>query len=265
MANNLALADKNVTGTLIKNSSLESSNGKCSKGVLISTLLGDNANINDRHIPFGNTSNQKPMNRPHSASLNGSTSELSVDQKLVLRVQKGDKKAFDMLVIKYQGKVASIISRYVKDHHEIADVSQEAFIKAYRALQNFRGESAFYTWLYRIAINCAKNYLTSKGRRPPSADVDIDDAEYYSGNQRLNDIATPESILNKDQLEKVVNDAIRALPEDLSVALTLREVDGLSYDEISEIMGCPVGTVRSRIFRARDAVDKEIHALTRES
>jgi len=262
MSSNLALKSKKGVTSLVECSSLESTCSNQVKGVLITALLGDNANSHFCQTPFGTKNTSNPMHRPNSAPLNDSASALSVDQKLVLRVQKGDKKAFDMLVIKYQGKVASIISRYVKDHHEIADVSQEAFIKAYRALANFRGESAFYTWLYRIAINCAKNYLTSKGRRPPAADVDIDDAEYYSGNQRLSDNATPESLLNKEQLEKVVNDAIIALPEDLRVALTLREFDGLSYDEISEVMSCPVGTVRSRIFRARDAVDKEIHAHT---
>jgi len=252
---------KDVT-SLVETGTLVCPRGNQVKGVLISALLGDNEDSYDCQTPFGTKNTSKPMHRPNSATLNDSASTLAVDQKLVLRVQKGDKKAFDMLVIKYQGRVASIISRYVKDHHEIADVSQEAFIKAYRALEKFRGESAFYTWLYRIAINCAKNYLTSKGRRPPSADVDIDDAEYYSGNHRLKEISTPESLLHKEQLENVVNDAIAALPEDLRVALTLREFDGLSYDEISEVMACPVGTVRSRIFRARDAVDKEIHALT---
>ena len=265
MTNNLALASNNVTEASTNNGSMESDAVKNSKGVLISVLLGDNAKSNDCKTPFGIKSTQKTMSQSLTASLNHNASDLTVDQKLVQRVQKGDKKAFDMLVIKYQGKVASIISRYVKDHHEIADVSQEAFIKAYRALANFRGDSAFYTWLYRIAINCAKNYLTSKGRRPPSADVDIDDAEYYSGHQRLKETATPENLLNKAQLEQVVNDSIKALPEDLRVALTLREFDGLSYDEISDIMGCPVGTVRSRIFRARDAVEKEINAITRES
>ena len=265
MSISLALIRKKDVSSLVESSSLVSTCGNQVKGVLISALLGDNAASYDCHTPLGTKNTSKLMYRSHSAPLNDSASTLSVDQKLVLRVQKGDKKAFDMLVIKYQGKVASIISRYVKDHHEIADVSQETFIKAYRALEKFRGESAFYTWLYRIAINCAKNYLTSKGRRPPSADVDIGDAEYYSGNQRLKEIATPESLLHKEQLEKVVNDAIAALPEDLRVALTLREFDGLSYDEISDVMDCPVGTVRSRIFRARDALDKEIHALTRDS
>ena len=235
---------------------------KARKGVLISTLLGDNEVGQSCTLSFGTQSNSNSMHQTHTENTNDSNSSFSVDQKLVLRVQKGDKKAFDMLVIKYQGKVASIISRYVQDHHEIADVSQEAFIKAYRALDKFRGDSAFYTWLYRIAINCAKNYLSSKGRRPPSADIDIEDAQHYSGGQRLKETATPENLLDKVQLEKVVNDAIVALPEDLRVALTLREFDGLSYDEISDVMECPVGTVRSRIFRARDFVEKEIHAHT---
>ncbi|MFT6265884.1 MAG: RNA polymerase sigma-70 factor (ECF subfamily) [Oleiphilaceae bacterium] len=265
MLSKRAVSNKKNQISLVDRPPLACTDDNLVKGVLISALLGDNENRNPSEISFGTKNNSHSMQRPYSAPSSDNASTLSVDQKLVVRVQKGDKKAFDMLVIKYQGKVASIISRYVKDHHEIADVSQEAFIKAYRALENFRGESAFYTWLYRIAINCAKNYLTSKGRRPPSADVDIDDAAYYSGNERLNDNATPESLLHKQQLEKVVNDAITALPEDLRVALTLREFDGLSYDEISEVMGCPVGTVRSRIFRARDAVDKEIHTLTRVS
>jgi len=188
----------------------------------------------------------------------------SVDQKLVVRVQKGDKKAFDLLVIKYQGKVASIVSRYISDHHEISDVTQEAFIKAYRAIGKFRGDSAFYTWLYRISINCAKNYLVAKGRRPPAADVDVDDAANMANGRALKDIASPEAVLSRDQLEVVVKSAISALPEDLSVAFTLREFDGLSYDEIAEVMSCPVGTVRSRIFRARESVDIEIKALMGE-
>jgi len=240
---------------------------KPDKGVLISHLLSNNIsqytckNACQMLSETNDKINFMHSRSPDTTPSQNISSELSVDQKLVLRVQKGDKKAFDLLVIKYQGKVASIISRYVKDHHEIADVSQEAFIKAYRALERFRGDSAFYTWLYRIAINCAKNYLQAKGRRPPAADVDAVDAENISGNQRLKEIATPENLLNKAQLEKVVNDAILALPEDLRVALTLREFDGLSYDEISEVMDCPVGTVRSRIFRAREAVDKDINQL----
>lgn len=183
------------------------------------------------------------------------------DHQLVLRVQKGDKRAFDMLVIKYQHKILSIISRYIKDNAEIHDVAQEAFIKAYRAIGNFRGDSAFYTWIYRIAINTAKNYLVSRGRRPPSSDVDVEDAEFYSGSDSLKDVDTPENHAMRDQLETVVNNAIKALPEDLRTAVTLREMEGLSYEEIAEVMSCPVGTVRSRIFRAREAIDKEIAPL----
>lgn len=185
----------------------------------------------------------------------------ATDQELVKRVQQGDKRAFDLLVLKYQHKIAAIISRFVKDSSEVHDVSQEAFIKAYRALGSFRGDSAFYTWIYRIAINTAKNYLVSKGRRPPSSDVDVDDAEFYSGADGLRDITSPENEAMRDELEEVVNSAIRGLPEDLRTAVTLREMEGMSYEEIAEVMDCPVGTVRSRIFRAREAIDKQISAL----
>lgn len=180
------------------------------------------------------------------------------DKELVALAQKGDSKAFDFLVVKYQHRIMALISRFVNDHQEVQDVAQEAFIKAYRALGNFRGDSAFYTWMYRIAINTAKNYLVSRGRRPPSSDVDAEDAVYLEGSDRLKDFENPENSLSSEQLMDAVNKAIQALPEDLRMALTLREYDGLSYDEIAHIMDCPVGTVRSRIFRARDAVDKEI-------
>ncbi|HEY8568960.1 RNA polymerase sigma factor RpoE [Microbulbifer sp.] len=182
------------------------------------------------------------------------------DQQLVERVQKGDKRAFDLLVLKYQHKIAAVVSRYINDHAEVNDVVQEAFIKAYRALANFRGESAFYTWMYRIAINTAKNYLVSRSRRPPSYDVDLEDAEFYSGAEMLRDIDTPENQLFRDQLEATVHRAIRELPEDLRSAVTLRELEGLSYEEIAEVMGCPVGTVRSRIFRARESIDRAVQA-----
>lgn len=185
-------------------------------------------------------------------------SDRAIDYKLVVRVQQGDKGAFDLLVMKYQGRVASIISRYVSDHHEIADVAQETFIKAYRAIAKFRSDSAFYTWLYRIAVNTAKNYLMSRGRKTPPVDIDISDAEHVHTNHNLHDNANPADQLNRDQLEVVVYDTIRTLPEDLRMALTLREFEGLSYEEISSVMECPVGTVRSRIFRARDAVDKAL-------
>ena len=183
------------------------------------------------------------------------------DQQLVLRVQKGDKHAFDLLVVKYQHKILSIISRYIKDSSEMQDVAQEAFIKAYRAIGNFRGDSAFYTWIYRIAINTAKNYLVSRGRRPPATDVDAEEAEYFAGGESMRDLSSPENQLMKDQLEQTVNKAINDLPEDLRTAVTLREMEGLSYEEIAEVMGCPVGTVRSRIFRAREAIDKYIEPL----
>lgn len=183
------------------------------------------------------------------------------DKQLVARVQKGDKRAFDMLVLKYQYKVHAIISRYIKDFDEVNDVSQEAFIKAYRALAKFRGESQFYTWLYRIAVNTAKNYLVARNRRPPASDVDAADADYYEGGDRLRDIASPENLLYRDELEAVVDRAIRDLPEDLRTAVTLREFEGLSYEEIAEVMGCPVGTVRSRIFRARESIDEKVKLL----
>lgn len=183
------------------------------------------------------------------------------DDELVKRVQKGDKRAFDLLVLKYQHKVQAIVSRFIRDQHEVYDVTQEAFIKAYRALGNFRGDSQFYTWLYRIAVNSAKNYLVSRSRRPPSGDVELEDAEYYSGSEALKDIDSPEQQLYRDELEVVVNKAIEDLPEDLRVAVTLREYDGLSYEEIANVMECPVGTVRSRIFRAREAIENRIKAL----
>lgn len=180
------------------------------------------------------------------------------DQQLVERVQKGDKRAFDLLVLKYQHKIISVVGRYVSDNHEVYDVVQEAFIKAYRALGSFRGDSQFYTWLYRIAINTAKNHLVSRGRRPPSTDVDVEDAEYYSGGDFLKDVDTPENNLFRDELKAEVDAAIQDLPEDLRTAVTLREMEGLSYEEIADVMGCPVGTVRSRIFRAREAIDKRV-------
>ena len=183
------------------------------------------------------------------------------DKQLVARVQKGDKRAFDMLVLKYQYKVHAIVSRYIKDFDEVNDVVQEAFIKAYRALAKFRGESQFYTWLYRIAVNTAKNYLVARNRRPPASDVDAADADYYEGGDRLRDIDSPENLLYRDELEEVVDHAIRDLPEDLRTAVTLREFEGLSYEEIAEVMDCPVGTVRSRIFRAREAIDEKIKVL----
>lgn len=183
------------------------------------------------------------------------------DQQLVARVQKGDRRAFDLLVIKYQHRILSLVGRFIHDFSEAQDVTQEAFIKAFRALPSFRGESAFYTWMYRIAVNTAKNHLVSRGRRTPTQDIDLDDASFFPDEQAMQDIATPDALLQRDQLRAVVFDAIEQLPEELRVAVTLRELDGLSYEEIAEVMDCPIGTVRSRIFRAREAIDKRMQPL----
>jgi RNA polymerase sigma-70 factor (ECF subfamily) len=192
---------------------------------------------------------------------NGMTDQQISDRQLVARVQKGDRRAFDLLVVKYQHRILALVGRFVSDFAEAQDVTQEAFIKAYRALPSFRGDSAFYTWLYRIAINTAKNHLVAKGRRPPDMDVDVDDAHHIEGDSGLKDIETPENSLYRDELARVVRDAMDKLPQDLRAALSLREFDGLSYEDIAQIMDCPVGTVRSRIFRAREAIDKEIAPL----
>lgn len=183
---------------------------------------------------------------------------------MVKRVQEGDKSAFDVLVRKYQHKIIGLVGRYVFDVHEAMDVSQEAFIKAYRALPGFRGDSAFYTWLYRIAINTAKNHLVARGRRPPSVDVDIGDVDYQPTSESLHELDTPENNLYKDELEKAVYRTLDQLPEDLRMALTLREFEGMSYEEIAQVMDCPVGTVRSRIFRAREAIDQVVKPMMNE-
>ena len=179
------------------------------------------------------------------------------DQQLVQRAQRGDLRAFDLLVLKYQGRIAALVSRYVSDAGEVEDVTQEAFIKAYRALGKFRGDSAFYTWLYRIAANAAKNHLVAKGRRP-GADATIEDAEGFDEGGMLSENASPEALAMGGELAEVVESALNALPDELKAALMLREFDGLSYDDIADVLGCPVGTVRSRIFRAREAVDQRV-------
>ena len=189
-------------------------------------------------------------------------SDREIDQQLVERVQRGDKAAFNLLVVKYQRKIFRLLSRLIRDQAEIEDVAQEAFIKAYRALPNFRGDSAFYTWLYRIAINTAKNYLVSQGRRAPtSTATDIDDAETFDDGDHLRDLNTPDSMLVTKQVGEAVNRAIDQLPEDLRTAIVLRELEGLSYEEIAESMQCPIGTVRSRIFRAREAIAQELKPI----
>jgi RNA polymerase sigma-70 factor (ECF subfamily) len=187
--------------------------------------------------------------------------EVGTDKQLVERVQRGDKRAFDLLVLKYQHKIIKLVSRYVRDSNEARDVAQEAFRKAYRALPNFRGESAFYTWLYRIAINTAKNYLVTLSRRPYEVDISNEENEQFELESILKDYDTPESLVLTEEIQETIVATIEQLPEDLRMAITLREVEGLSYEEIAEVMSCPIGTVRSRIFRAREAIDLHLKPL----
>lgn len=185
-----------------------------------------------------------------------------IDQALVERAQSGDKHAFELLVAKYQRKLGRLLSRFIRDSAEVEDVAQEAFIKAYRALPSFRGDSAFYTWLYRIGINTAKNYLVSQGRRAPtSTGFDAEEAEGFEDADQLRDVNTPEAVMLTKEIGQTVNAAMEALPEDLRTAITLREIEGLSYEEIAEVMNCPIGTVRSRIFRAREAIAERLRPL----
>jgi RNA polymerase sigma-70 factor (ECF subfamily) len=188
-------------------------------------------------------------------------SEREVDQALVERAQSGDRRAFDLLVLKYQQRVGNLIGRYVRDGSEVLDVTQDAFLKAYRALPGFRGESAFYTWIYRIAINTAKNHMVAQGRRPPGDDVDAEVAEQLDVGGRLRETATPERELLRDEIAGHVQAALDDLPEELRTAVVLREFEGMSYEEIAAAMDCPIGTVRSRIFRAREAIDKRLRPL----
>ena len=187
-------------------------------------------------------------------------SEQITDQELVEKAQQGDKKAFNLLVVRYQNRVAGLLTRYVS-RDDIPDIVQESFIKAYRSLTSFRGESAFYTWLYRIAVNTAKNHLTALGRRPPKEDILAEDAESYDAGTQLRETDTPENLVLSNELKRVVFETIENLPEELKMAITLREIEGLSYEEIAEVMSCPVGTVRSRIFRARETIDAKIQPL----
>jgi RNA polymerase sigma-70 factor (ECF subfamily) len=190
-------------------------------------------------------------------------SNQSSDKKLVKRVQKGDKGAFDLLVLKYQHKIVNLVMRYVRDPELALDITQEAFIKAYRALPRFRGDSAFYTWMYRIAVNTAKNHLAAQRRRPMDVELDLQDPEQYDLHSKLKETDTPEGVTLSNELKETVERAISALPEDLRTAIILRELEGMSYEEIAQTMECPVGTVRSRIFRARDAIAKKIGPLTK--
>jgi len=188
-------------------------------------------------------------------------SEAQVDQLLVEQVQKGDTKAFDLLINKYQHRIVSLVARYVSDQTEAQDVAQEAFIKAYRAIDRFRGDSAFYTWLYRIAINTAKNWLVARKRRPPASDIDAADAEQYDMESRLKEQGTPENEMMRDEIKRTVFDTIAELPDDLRTAIMFREMEGMSYEDIALTMDCPIGTVRSRIFRAREAIDEKLKPL----
>jgi RNA polymerase sigma-70 factor (ECF subfamily) len=187
----------------------------------------------------------------------------STDKELVKRVQKGDKGAFDVLVLRYEHKIVNLVMRYVRDPEQALDITQEAFIKAYRALPRFRGDSAFYTWLYRIAVNTAKNYLAAQRRRPTDIELDLQDPDQYGLNAKLKETDTPEGVMLSQELKDTLERAIAALPEDLRTAIILRELDGMSYEEIAQTMDCPVGTVRSRIFRARDAIGKKVGTLIR--
>jgi RNA polymerase sigma-70 factor (ECF subfamily) len=191
-------------------------------------------------------------------------SDKDIDLALVQRVQRGDKSAFDLLVLKYQHKIGHLVTRYVHDVHESQDVTQEAFIKAYRGLKNFRGDSAFYTWLYRIAINTAKNHLVTRSRKISDTGIDAADAEQFESGGALRENASPDRVLATEEIARVVQDTINQLPEDLRTAITLREFDGLSYEEIALAMECPIGTVRSRIFRAREAIDTNLEPLLDE-
>ncbi len=184
----------------------------------------------------------------------------SSDRLLVERVLSGDNKAFTMLVLRYQHKVLGLVGRYVRDPHEAEDVAQEAFLKAYRSLHRFRGDSAFYTWLYRIAVNTAKNHLVARGRRPPACDVDMDEAQRSEMFEALRDTGSPDANLEKEDLQRVLHAAIDELPEELKTAFSLREFSGMSYEDITAVMDCPVGTVRSRIYRAREAIDRKLRA-----
>lgn len=191
----------------------------------------------------------------------GSALDDDSDRLLVERTQKGDLRAFDLLVLKYQSRVMHVVMRFIRDADEAEDVAQEAFIKAFSAINNFRGDSAFYTWLFRIATNAAKNHLVARGRRTPVLDVDIDDAMLQTENERLVEDESPQTALETQELEAVIKQAVQELPEDLQTALCLREFDGLSYEDIAVIMNCPIGTVRSRIFRGRETVDQKVAAL----
>jgi len=218
--------------------------------------------VNEKNTTETTYANLKPTGSLSAVAVTPATGNREIDHELVLRAQRGDKHAFGMLVDKYQRKLARLLSRMIRDQSEIEDVVQESFIKAYRALPNFRGDSAFYTWLYRIGINTAKNHLVSLGRRPTvSTDIEIEDAENFDSGDELRTMETPETALMTKEIAQTVNDTVASLPEELRTAITLREIEGLSYEEIATIMSCPIGTVRSRIFRARETISLKLKPL----
>ena len=219
-------------------------------------------NVSETQINAHEANQTEPVGKLSVVAVNPPSGNREIDHELVLRAQRGDKRAFGMLVDKYQRKLARLLSRMVRDQSEIEDIVQDTFIKAYRALPNFRGDSAFYTWLYRIGINTAKNYLVSMGRRPTvSTGVEVEDAENFEDVDELRTMETPESSLMTKQIAQTVNDTVASLPEELRTAITLREIEGLSYEEIATVMNCPIGTVRSRIFRARDTISLKLKPL----
>ncbi len=225
------------------------------------TFNHDGLTKKDNNIALSR-SNSQPTEKLNLVTAPSTTDHREIDQELVLRAQRGDKRAFGLLVDKYQRKLARLLTRMVRDQSEIEDIVQESFIKAYRALPNFRGDSAFYTWLYRIGINTAKNYLVSMGRRPTvPTNIDVDDAENFEDGDELRTTDTPESAMATKQIAQTVNDTVESLPEELRTAITLREIEGLSYEEIATIMDCPIGTVRSRIFRARETISAKLKPL----
>ena len=234
---------------------------RCKKQTSLVEPDSGNYSRGRKHPSSGNNSCKPARQAQGGKTERARMSEAQVDQLLVERVQQGDKHAFDLLINKYQHRIVSLVSRYVSDHAEALDVSQEAFIKAYRAIGKFRGDSAFYTWLYRIAINTAKNWLVAQKRRPPASDIDAADAEQYDMDSRLKDKGTPEHELMRDEIKQMVYNTIAQLPDDLRTAIMLREMEGMSYDDIAITMDCPIGTVRSRIFRAREAIDEKLRPL----
>ncbi len=225
------------------------------------TYSGDK-HLGKTQLTSASSSATEPTGNLTAVTMNPNAGNREIDHELVLRAQRGDKRAFGLLVDKYQRKLGRLLSRMIRDQSEIEDVVQESFIKAYRALPNFRGDSAFYTWLYRIGINTAKNYLVSMGRRPTvSTDIEIEDAENFEDGDELRTTETPESTMMTKQIAQTVNDTVASLPEELRTAITLREIEGLSYEEIATIMSCPIGTVRSRIFRARETIALKLRPL----